>query len=93
MVRDERLRRLILQFTVFAGMSNFAVFWLAALYLGGDAVNGHAAGGHYFLSNHGRFTEVSRSVFTYSKWHARSLWVSHPLAMVCGWLAYRGPSK
>jgi hypothetical protein len=32
---------------------NFIAFWIAAFLLGGDAVNGHSGGGHYFLCAHG----------------------------------------
>ena len=37
---------------------------IAALH--GDAINGHEAGGHYFLGSHGKFTEVSHDVFFFS---------------------------
>lgn len=49
---------------------NFFAFVMALLYLGGDALNGKQEGGRYFLAQHGRLTEVSASVFAYSKWHA-----------------------
>jgi hypothetical protein len=68
---------------------NFISFAIIADYLGGDAVNGHQAAGHYFLAYHERLTEVSRAVFEYSWWHVMSLFVTHPLAMLVGWLAMR----
>lgn len=54
---------------------NFVAFLIAAVYLGGDAINGYSQAGHYFLGAHskGPFTEVSHSVFTYSLWHASSV--------------------
>lgn len=61
---------------------NFTAFWLIAVYLGGDAVNGRIADGHYFLMAHGRYTEVSAAIFNYSKWHVYSTWITHPLAFV-----------
>jgi hypothetical protein len=64
---------------------NFGAFVLIAESIGGDALNGHAVQGHYFLSNHGRLIEVSRATFEYSKWHAISLFVTHPLAIFIGW--------
>jgi hypothetical protein len=61
------MRRRLLQFGFFAGMANFTAFFIGALYFGGDAVSGRAVDGHYFLSNHGHLTEVSRAIFNYSK--------------------------
>ena len=87
------MRRRLLHFGVFAGLCNFLAFWVAAVYLGGDAVNGKALEGHYFLSSHGRLTEVGRSVFTYSRCHVFSIFITHPLAMVCAFLLNRERSK
>ena len=66
---------------------NFVAFAIGATYLGGDAVNGHAANGHYFLSNKGQVTEVSQTVFMYSKWHVFSVFITHPLAILLGILS------
>jgi hypothetical protein len=66
---------------------NFVVFVVIAMAIGGDAVNGKVVGGHFYLANHGRRTEVSEAVFTYSRWHVYSLIVTHPLAMLTGYLA------
>ena len=60
---------------------NFAAFVLIATYLGGDALNGYAKDGHYFLAMHGHTFEVSRAVFLYSKWHAISLIASLAILM------------
>jgi TRAP-type C4-dicarboxylate transport system permease small subunit len=49
---------------------NFLLFFAGAMWLGGDAANGNARNGHYFLREHGHSTEVSQAVFTYSEWHA-----------------------
>jgi hypothetical protein len=49
---------------------NFLVFGLASQYLGGDALNGGVRDGHYFLCAHGECTEVTRSIWQYSYWHA-----------------------
>jgi len=68
---------------------NFFSFVAISLYIGGDAINGHQAAGHYFLSNHGKLTEVSRTVFKYSQWHALSVFVTHSSAILVGWLAFR----
>src|SRR3954447_23946789 len=55
--------------------------------LGGDALNGRVEAGRYYLGSHGRLTEVSRDVFTYSWWHPISLMVTQPLALLAGWCA------
>jgi hypothetical protein len=62
--------------------ANFATFVALSIYLGGDALNGHAQAGRYFLANHGVLTEVSRTVFMYSKWHSYSLVVSLPVLLI-----------
>jgi hypothetical protein len=56
-------------------LANFATFFVVALYLGGDALNGYAENGHYFLRLHHQITEVSQPVFEYSWWHAVSLFI------------------
>ncbi len=72
----------------FLAIVNFLSFVAGAILLGGDAVNGHAANGHYFLNSHGRLTEVSAEVFRYSTWHARSVMLTHGLALLTGILVY-----
>jgi hypothetical protein len=66
---------------------NFVVFCIVAIAIGGDAINGKTVGGHFYLASHGKLTEVSEAVFTYSRWHVFSLIVTHPLAMITGYLA------
>jgi len=73
-------------YTVFAvAIVNFGTFVVVAVSIGGDALNGHETAGHYFLSNHGTLTEVGRATFEYSKWHAISVFITHPLALFVGW--------
>src|SRR5438046_139376 len=43
-------------------MLNIAAFIVVAIILGGDAINGHAQDGHYFLRAHGKDTEKIMSV-------------------------------
>ncbi len=76
-----------------SGMINFIIFASIALGLGGNAVNGKIENGHYFLISHGHFTEVTSSIFIYSKWHTYSLFVTHPLAMLFGYLYHRKKSQ
>jgi hypothetical protein len=68
---------------------NFLVFFVMAIYLGGDALSGKIANGHYYLASHGRYTEVSAAVFTYSKWHTSSVILTHSLAFIAAFLATR----
>ena len=64
---------------------NSLIFVALATYLGGDAINGKSEGGHYYLygvrseSGHKVYTEVSKSVFSYSKWHAYSVLILSPV--------------
>jgi hypothetical protein len=89
LISETPTTRRLLQVGVGIGLANFLVFWVVAVFIGGDALNGYMSDGHYFLASHGRFTEVSGAVFTYSKWHATSVFFTHPLAMLCGWLLTR----
>jgi hypothetical protein len=66
---------------VFAGLValtflNLFTFLVATLYIGGDAISGKAEGGRFYVSSHGRLTEVSEGWFNFSQWQARSVWVS-----------------
>jgi hypothetical protein len=49
---------------------NFVSFAAIASLLGGDALNGHARDGHYYLVSHNAAIEVSKTVYDYSWWHA-----------------------
>jgi hypothetical protein len=53
-------------------LANFVTFWFAAVFLGGDAVNGKIENGYCFLRNHGHLREVSRAMFLYSRIHCIS---------------------
>ena len=64
---------------------NFFSFIAIDLYLGGDALNGYAKDGHYFLysqTSHTRYIEVSRAMWTYSYWHAISVFITHGLVFI-----------
>src|SRR5215510_4363067 len=61
------------------GFLNFLTFMIMSSLIGGDAANGYVERGHYYVRDHARITEVSKSVFEYSLWHARSLWLTHPI--------------
>lgn len=72
----------------FFGILNFFVFLAGTSYLGGDAVNGKQMDGKYFVASHGKLTEVSKSVFLYSRLHVFSLFITHPAAMIAGIASY-----
>jgi hypothetical protein len=76
------VRRLLLLGFVL-GIVNFLAFGAISEYLGGDALNGHVINGHYFLGSHGHYTEVSQKLFQYSRWHATSIFVTHPIGALC----------
>lgn len=61
---------------------NFIAFFIGSSVIGGSAPNGYEKDGRYFLSEHGKETEVTKQVWDYSLWHTRSLIVTHPLAMI-----------
>ncbi len=67
------------------GLANFFVFFVVALCIGGDAINGKMEGGHFYLMSHGRLTQVDEEVFAYSKWHAVSVWITHPCALIAAY--------
>jgi hypothetical protein len=65
------------------------LFFIITAYLGGDALNGKAVDGHYFLPNHGRLKEVSHSVFVYSAIHTAIFIVLGVLAIPLAIIANR----
>jgi hypothetical protein len=69
---------------VVIGFANFFWFMIESTRLGGDALNGFARDGHYFVVSHGSTTEVDRATWEWSRFHVMSLLVTHPLAMVAG---------
>jgi hypothetical protein len=79
-----RLRSIVYAVTFF----NFVAFIIGTIVIGGDAVNGHAKDGHYFVANRGHLTEVSRAVFICSKAHVFSVWITFALAGLVTWLAH-----
>ncbi|HTN41116.1 MAG TPA: hypothetical protein VLZ84_08195 [Asticcacaulis sp.] len=72
----------VLSTLIVIGFVNFVAFVGISLLIGGDALNGHVTDGHYYLANHGQLTEVDQDLYNYSRWHALSLLVTHPLAII-----------
>jgi len=71
----------------FIAMINFAIFWLVALKIGGDAISGKVENGHYYVCEHGEYTEVSPGIWNYSKAHTISVFFTHPIGILGGALA------
>lgn len=63
---------------------NFVVYVVVAGWLGGNAFNGHAEAGHYYLSYRGHLTEVPQGTFEYSRWHTYVLMAHFAVAFLLG---------
>ena len=74
--------RALLKIVFFISVANFLAVCAISEVSGGDAINGYAEHGRYFLRSHGRTTEVSEAIFAYSKWHAISVFITHALVFV-----------
>jgi hypothetical protein len=68
----------------FVAWINFSVFWIVALIIGGDAINGKAEDGSFYLGSHGRYTQVSQDIYIYSRTHAISVFITHPVGIFGG---------
>lgn len=96
---DKRQRRrctaLFLAFAFLVlGIANGIALFTVATAIGGNA--DRVEGGRYFVSSHGRLTEVSQAVWNYSDWHGRFTWLTSVIAafaiaviMYLNWLVER----
>ena len=66
---------------------NFLVFWVQAVRYGGSP--GRVDRNRHFLVSHGQQTEVSADVYRYIAMHGKSVFVTHPLAIVFGVITHR----
>lgn len=82
------VRNRILQIGIAIAILNFTVAYLSALRFGGVA-NGFPSEGPYFLDDRGHFTEVSHSVYTFVYWQENSVFLTHPLRLICLFLLSR----
>jgi hypothetical protein len=70
-IRSQSMRsKWIMYPTIALSFINFFAFIAGSVHFGGDALNGYVRAGHYFVCAHGSCTEVSRSIWEYSYWHA-----------------------
>ena len=68
--------RRVLYFCIAAiGFINAFVFLAITAFFLGGGVASEVRNGHYYLNNHGRFTEVSRPVYLYADIHFWVTWI------------------
>jgi hypothetical protein len=67
---------------ILVGVLNFTSFMAFTLSLGGSAGNGEIRDGRCYVNEHGKETEVSSRTFRLNQIHGRTLWITHPLAML-----------
>ncbi len=76
-------------FLFIGGSLNFLIHWHVGVAIGGDAVGVEVRNGRYYLAYHGDLTEVSEAVYRYSELHSYSIWITHPLAALGMFLAWK----
>ena len=67
---------------------NFVVLLIITAQIGGDAMNGKIEAGHYFVGNHGVYTEVSRRVWILSYLRTLSTIFTHGFFFLNAFLQY-----
>jgi hypothetical protein len=68
-------RRLLYFCIAVIGFINAFVFLAINAFFLGGGVASEIRNGHYYLNNHGRFTEVSRAVYLYADIHFWVTWI------------------
>ena len=89
MMKPTTRAKRILHIVVAVAALNFTAFCVVGLSIGGDALNGRAAEGRYYLAHGGEETEVSRAIWVYSFIHAVSVFVTHGAVFVTFLYLYR----
>lgn len=69
---------------IIVGFVNFFSFFAESAALGGDALNGYSSNGRFYIGSHGSHTEVSEATWAWSRVHAISIFITHPLAFAGG---------
>lgn len=67
---------------------NFITFFFISLIIGGSAPIGKIDGEHYYVGDHGHFREVPFIIYLYSLIHTYSLFITHPLVFLAGWVHF-----
>jgi hypothetical protein len=79
---------------IFVAWLNGCSFFIHESVLGGSATNGKIENGHYYVGSHGRYTEVSRSTWQFSRWHEYSAILSTFVFLLLGiFLAVEKPRE
>jgi hypothetical protein len=66
-----------LQVLAIIAVINFATYIIVDMRIGGDAMNGYIQNGSYYLGSHGRYTVVTKTIWTYSYYHTIAVWITH----------------
>lgn len=66
------------------GLANVVAFMIGAGILGGSAIPQKLGEAGYYVSNHGRRTEVSATAWHYSSFHKSTLPIAAPPMMLAG---------
>jgi hypothetical protein len=69
--------------TIFA-LAYFFLFVVFSIIIGGDALNGFIEQGHYYVTSHGKNTEVSKFIWYLSRIQAIAVFVIMPIGMISG---------
>ena len=67
---------------------NFWAFMLITTWMGGSAGNGKIEDGHYFLGEHGHYSEVSQTLFQRMRLYEYAMFTTHGLGMLAGVLVF-----
>jgi hypothetical protein len=67
---------------ILVGVLNFAALITTSMSIGGSADPEASRNGRFFLSDHGTRTEVDESAYRFSLIHSRSVFITHPLAIL-----------
>jgi hypothetical protein len=67
---------------------NFFTCMIISLIIGGSAQLGKIDGEHYYVGDHGHFREVPFIIYLYSLIHTYSLFITHPLFPLAGWVYF-----
>ncbi len=90
---EMRVPMLFCRAMVWIGLANFVAFVLLDAHFGGSPLNGKIDGDQFFLGDHGRYVEVTRSVYEFSLRHGRSLFFTHPLAAIASWILHANTGR
>lgn len=65
----------------YVGFANLVLFLIMSIFVGGDALSGYAEEGEYFVSDHGKYTQVDIFTWYLSRTLGLGAFVFIPLAI------------